>query len=74
MNEEPGSQDLEDALALIRIGHQLDGQEPSDEAMDRARRALAGETSLEDARAELRRSGAAPRGDPSGQFVACLGS
>ncbi|CAH0123724.1 hypothetical protein SRABI98_00030 [Microbacterium sp. Bi98] len=40
-------------LAAIEIGHQLEGQQPSVESLDRARRILVGELSPQDARAEM---------------------
>lgn len=51
----PEHQEVEDVLALIRVGHRLEGQDPDDPATDRAQRVLTGETSLEDARDELRK-------------------
>lgn len=45
--------ELERALALIEKGHQLEGQQPSAEALDRARRILSGTLSSEDAEIEL---------------------
>lgn len=48
------SDDKIDALmAQIAKGQQLAGHFPSDEALDRARRILIGETTPEDARAEI---------------------
>lgn len=41
------------ALAAIEKGHQLEGQQPSASAMDRARRILTGELSPEGARLEM---------------------
>lgn len=41
------------ALAAIKKGHQLEGQQASASAMDRARRILTGELSPEGARLEM---------------------
>ncbi len=48
-----GEQSTVSSLALIEKGQQLAGHQPSPEALDRAGRVLAGETSVDDARAEL---------------------
>jgi len=45
--------DVAEALAEIEKGQQLAGHFPDAEAIDRARRVLSGETSLDQARAEL---------------------
>ncbi len=47
--------DVENVMAEIEKGQQLAGHFPDGEALDRARRVLVGETSIEDARDELRR-------------------
>lgn len=47
--------DVENVLAEIEKGQQLAGHFPDGEALERARRVLVGETSIEDARDELRR-------------------
>lgn len=44
---------LANAMAEIEKGQQLGGHSPSPEAMDRARRVLTGEITIEQARAEL---------------------
>lgn len=49
---EPGAE-AEQTLAVIEKGQRLAGHFPSDEALDRARRVLQGDTTLTDARAEL---------------------
>lgn len=58
------------ALALIEKAHQLEGQQPSPEALDRARRILEGRLGPEDAEreleADLRRIQAEERGRNSG--------
>lgn len=40
-------------LDLIKLGHELGGQTPSEEALDRARRVLYAETTHEEAHQEL---------------------
>lgn len=50
----PEDREVDEVLTLIRVGHRLEGQDPDNPATDRARRVLTGETSLEDARDELR--------------------
>lgn len=45
---------VENELDLIRLGHRLEGQEPDQASMDRARRILTGELSIEEARAQVR--------------------
>lgn len=45
--------EVEQTLAAIEKGQRLAGHFPSDEAVDRARRVLQGDTTLTDARAEL---------------------
>lgn len=47
--------DVENGMAEIEKGQQLAGHFPDGEALERARRVLVGETSIEDARDELRR-------------------
>lgn len=47
--------DVENVMAEIEKGQQLAGHFPDGEALERARRVLVGETSIEDARDELRR-------------------
>lgn len=46
--------DVENVMAEIEKGQQLAGHFPDDEALGRARRVLTGETSIDDAREELR--------------------
>ena len=45
--------ELDNVLAQIEKGHQLAGHCPDDDAMDRARRILTGETTEDEAYAEL---------------------
>lgn len=47
------SAQVEQALAAIEKGHQLEGKQLSASALDRARRILTGELSPEDARLEM---------------------
>lgn len=47
--------DVGNVMAEIEKGQQFAGHFPDGEALDRARRVLVGETSIEDARDELRR-------------------
>lgn len=44
---------VEHALAAIEKGHQLEGQQPSVRALERARRMLSGELSERDAEIEM---------------------
>lgn len=44
---------VEHALAAIERGHQLEGQQPSARALDRARRILTGELSADEAQIEM---------------------
>ncbi|WP_285362918.1 hypothetical protein [Microbacterium sp. LMC-P-041] len=44
---------VEHALAAIEKGHQLEGQQPSARALDRARRILTGELSVDEAEIEM---------------------
>lgn len=44
---------VEHALAAIEKGHQLEGQQPSTRALDRARRILTGELSADEAEVEM---------------------
>ncbi|MCK2032207.1 antitoxin VbhA family protein [Microbacterium sp. KSW4-4] len=54
MNAEPLElPEVRRALAAIEKGHELEGQELSDEELDRARRILAGELTPEAARWEM---------------------
>lgn len=46
--------DVENVMAEIEKGQQLAGHFPDAEALGRARRVLTGDTSIEDAREELR--------------------
>lgn len=40
-------------LAMIEKGHHLEGQYPSDESLDRAKRVLTGKVTVDEARQEL---------------------
>jgi hypothetical protein len=53
MEREPLNAEVPRQLALIEKGHQLEGQQPSEAALNRARRILEGSLSPGDAENEL---------------------
>lgn len=55
MNDQQSTRPLERSMAFVEKSQQLAGHFPNDEALDRARRIITGETTPEEARAELER-------------------